>query len=1246
VAGRDEGIWFEVGAEVDKALAALRNVEAELRTFGDTAAKASKAGDGGFLSGLDSGLAKAESAFGKLKSQLSGFDVAFKGMVAGVGALGGALGAVGGSAVALGADFESAMTRVGAVSGATSEEMGQLTEKARQMGRDLPISSREAAEAFGVLASRGYDVKTQLEQVDHVVGLSISQQTDMATSAELLGSTMQSFGLSVQDAGRLTDVFNNACNTSSLTIGDFGVSMKYAAPLAQALGYSVEETVAAMAALKDAGLTAETTGTGLRGVFTALGQAAGESGGKFKEMGIQILDASGKMLPLGQIFQQLKDKSISLADAQKLFGVEAGAAALQLKNSGDALGRYEEGLRKAGTTQENMARYMDTTANRIKNLSSSLDEIRLSIFDQMKEKVDSVLGTLTEMTNAFGAWVKESGVVKASMEGIAEGFGLGEKGVEGFRGALDSIDVSEVQSRFRDFAEGAKALGGALSDLASLVPWRTIIDNLDTIAVVITTGWAAGKIAGIIESILGLTRAFVGLGKGIADTAVFLAGNPMVAALGAIAVAAGLVTKALLEMRDAQDEAVAAARNADDMERWAEDYKLAIEGSEEAIKRLPPHLQKLIEARKEEAKAAQEQTQTMGDYNKALLGNKEALAALPPAAREAAMTVKSAAEASGNAASVAKDYEAAVNGDVAALKRLPEAVQRGLKVFRDQASALKETTKAQQELTKARDADAAAQKQGSGTDPAKAQKAVADAIKATKDAYDQVRERANEAMRDLGVSAQGAAKIVQEDLKKAIDDTADSLAKQFGPEVAQAYKERMAEIGKAAGGAIREATKGLVESVDEFGIKLVSSARGRIEGLTEETRNRVNQLAVSVGTALEDTLKKTGDADEAIVKAFDKFAPHIAALGTGGMQSLRQAFESAPPAVKAALDELIKMVEKAGPEINQAIGAATGNLTSLGLQTTNAISQALAGLKGNAGDVKDEIEKTADAVGRQYFRVSEVEDMLARDRDARKAEALRKYKEWEQTASRESLSEYEKQKAERERVRDQELADADKKFSEELGRYKQAAENTARASAGAMLQQADQTRGGIKVIAGDLGKSLETAGEGLPRGMEAGIGDSLKVVQRGGPQISKAFAEGINARTIGDSISKAFTDGMTSASKTAKEATAKIEASIRDLFEKSKLPEVLTRAFKIPVAPLTTHYDGILKTFVNQSKARGEEAGKAYAKAYKEAMAKEMARGNSSAPSGSTSSGSASDSGSGGTGASSVAGAAAAAGLV
>ena len=493
-------------------------------------------------------FSKAADDFGK-KLEV-GFGKIFKSITAGAMSVAGTLSMITKSALSIGGGFESQITNVKVISGATEQELDMLIKKAREMGATLPITAKDAATAMQLLAQRGTQAKDILATVSEVANLTISQGVDMGSAADLLGSTMTNFGIAVNDASKITAIFNNACNQSALSMGKLIEAMKYVGPAAGAVDMELTEAVSAMEAIANAGLTGEMTGTGLAMVLSKLAQ-------KSLIAGVQTKELDGSLRPLKDIFTELKAAGFSLVDAIEAFGQRGSKAALALVRNSDKLAENEERLKNWGSTQAAVDAKAKTFTNTMAALRSAVEEFHIEIFEQIKDQSKEAVGGLAELTRAFSKWVGESQIAGKTLNAFLQGLGFNIPSGDDFKRLLEQFDVQAFVDRIKEFGSTLKGIGESIAGMFDKIktPLLWLIEHLDTFAQISFWGWILGKglqvpaaVLGIASSIKILTGSFAGLiGLSWAKIApLFL--NPVGAIAGFALVGAGVAAFAASQM--------------------------------------------------------------------------------------------------------------------------------------------------------------------------------------------------------------------------------------------------------------------------------------------------------------------------------------------------------------------------------------------------------------------------------------------------------------------------------------------------------------------------------------------------------------------------------------------------------------------------------------------------------------------------------------------------------------------------
>ena len=181
-----------------------------------------------------------------------------------------AVAGLGVAAVKTTADFDSAMSQVAAVSGATGDDLQALRDKAREMGEKTKFSASEAAEAMNYMAMAGWKTRDMLNGIDGIMNLAAASGEDLATTSDIVTDALTAFGLSAKDSGHFADILAAASSNANTNVSMMGETFKYCAPVAGALGYSAEDTAEAIGLMANAGIKSTQAGTALRSILTKL----------------------------------------------------------------------------------------------------------------------------------------------------------------------------------------------------------------------------------------------------------------------------------------------------------------------------------------------------------------------------------------------------------------------------------------------------------------------------------------------------------------------------------------------------------------------------------------------------------------------------------------------------------------------------------------------------------------------------------------------------------------------------------------------------------------------------------------------------------------------------------------------------------------------------------------------------------------------------------------------------------------
>ena len=312
------------------------------------------------------------------------------------------IGGVGVAAVKTAADFDSAMSQVAAVSGATGKDFDTLRNKAREMGAKTKFSATEAAEAMNYMAMAGWKTEDMLDGIEGVMNLAAASGEDLATTSDIVTDALTAFGLSAKDSGHFADILAAASSNAITNVSMMGVTFKYCAPIAGALGFSAEDTAEAIGLMANAGIKSSQAGTALRTIMNNLAGDVKISGKAIGDVTIATTNADGSMRDLSDILADCRSAFGNLTESEKaqaaesLVGKNAMSGFLALMNAGQGdIDKLSSAIDNCDGSAEKMAMTMqDNLAGQLTILKSQLQELAISFGDILMPAIRSIVSNL------------------------------------------------------------------------------------------------------------------------------------------------------------------------------------------------------------------------------------------------------------------------------------------------------------------------------------------------------------------------------------------------------------------------------------------------------------------------------------------------------------------------------------------------------------------------------------------------------------------------------------------------------------------------------------------------------------------------------------------------------------------------------------------------------------------------------------------------------------------------------------
>lgn len=322
---------------------------------------------------------------------------------------------VGAAAVKTATDFEAGMSEVKAISGATGSEFDALRDKAIEMGAKTKFSASDSADAFKYMAMAGWDASQMMDGIAGIMDLAAASGEDLATTSDIVTDALTAFGLQASDSAHFAGVLAQASSKSNTNVGLMGETFKYVAPVAGALGYSIEDTAVAIGLMANSGIKGSQAGTALRSTITRLAKPVGEAKDAVEELKISITNTDGTMKPLSQTMVELREKFAGLTEEQKaqyaamLAGQEGMSGLLAIVNASDEdFQKLTDEINNANGAAEDMASVMmDNTAGAVEQLKGALESAGILIGEKLTPYIRKLAEWITGLVEKFNSLSEE-----------------------------------------------------------------------------------------------------------------------------------------------------------------------------------------------------------------------------------------------------------------------------------------------------------------------------------------------------------------------------------------------------------------------------------------------------------------------------------------------------------------------------------------------------------------------------------------------------------------------------------------------------------------------------------------------------------------------------------------------------------------------------------------------------------------------------------------------------------------------
>lgn len=330
-----------------------------------------------------------------------------------------------------GKNFDSSMSNVGAISGATGGDLEKLRDKAKEMGEKTKFSASEAADGMSYMAMAGWKTNDMLGGISGVMDLAAASGSDLATTSDIVTDALTAFGKSASDSGRLADIMASASSNANTNVELMGETFKYCASTAGSLGYSMEDTSIAIGLMANSGVKGSQAGTSLKNILVNLSKPTKQMKVAMDKLGISLTDSKGKMKPLSQVMGELREKFGKLNEKQKaqyastLAGKEGMSGLLAIVNASPKdFDKLTSAVNNSSGSAEKMAKTMnDNLGGDLTLLGSHLESVQIALYEKFEPALREGVKALNGLLDAVQFVSDHSSEFVLAIQAMATGLG-------------------------------------------------------------------------------------------------------------------------------------------------------------------------------------------------------------------------------------------------------------------------------------------------------------------------------------------------------------------------------------------------------------------------------------------------------------------------------------------------------------------------------------------------------------------------------------------------------------------------------------------------------------------------------------------------------------------------------------------------------------------------------------------------------------------------------------------------------
>ena len=448
-----------------------------------------------------------KQAISQTKAQLGGL----VGTVTAVGA------AIYAGPVKKAAEFQEQMSTVKSISNASAEDMAKLSQKAKEMGATTAFTAAEAGEAMEYMAMAGWKTGDMLGGIEGIMNLAAASGEELGSVSDIVTDALTAFGLSASDAGHFSDVLAQASSNANTNVSMMGSTFQKVAPVAGALGYSVEDMSLGIGLMANASIKAEVAGTSLKTALANMAKPTKQQAAYMDKYGISLTKTDGTMKTFGEVVENLRgslgglSEQEQIAAASAIFGKESFAGMLAIVNASEQdYNKLTEAVyncdgaakRMAETKLDNLNGSITLAKSAFDALQVELGELLLPTLTEGVKKFTDIITVVTTFVRENPGAVKAIAKIVAGLVGLKAGGLIAKLGFLEVKGGILSIQKAFTMIKGLGITKYLSSMGGGFGGILTKI--------LPLVGVIAAVGGAIYYVSTHLEQVRGFIQKTFG----------------------------------------------------------------------------------------------------------------------------------------------------------------------------------------------------------------------------------------------------------------------------------------------------------------------------------------------------------------------------------------------------------------------------------------------------------------------------------------------------------------------------------------------------------------------------------------------------------------------------------------------------------------------------------------------------------------------------------------------------------------